>query len=109
MAPYHLCQYHPRCIFLSGFPTKIWYDILICRTRTKYPAHIILIELITLIRQCLVDTNYEAAHYPAVSSLLLSSLSGPDVLLSTWLPSIISQSPYLEVRDNVHTNQRRKL
>jgi hypothetical protein len=66
----HLRLDLPRGIFPSIFRTKILYALLIFPMRATCLAHLILIDLITLIIFCEGSTNYKAPHYAVFSGLL---------------------------------------
>jgi hypothetical protein len=66
----HLRLGLPTGLSRSGFPTKILYVFTIAQMPATCPAHLILLDLITLINQ-VKRTNYEAPHYP-VSNLKYS-------------------------------------
>jgi hypothetical protein len=45
----HLCMGLPGGLFLSGFPTKTVYTLLLSPIRATCPIHLILLDLITLL------------------------------------------------------------
>ena len=79
----HLCLGLPSGFFPSGFPTNILYTPLLSPIRATFPAHLILLSLITL---TILGEEYRSLS-SSLCSLLHSpitlSLLGPNVLLST--------------------------
>jgi hypothetical protein len=94
----HLCVSLQNGPFPSGFPTKILYAFLTSPMRATWPAHLILLNLITLMER----TSYEAPHYAIFSSLPSLPPSKVRIFSLTTCsqtPSILCFS--LSVRDQV--------
>jgi len=84
-----------------SFQTKILYEFLIPPTRETYPAHIILLEMITIIT---LGEAYNLCSPSLCSHLQTSATScllGPNILLSTMFSNILNQCSSLSVRDQV--------
>jgi len=102
----HLCG-----LFLSGFPTKTMYTLLLTPLRVTYPAHFILFDFIT--RTILGE------QYRSLSSSLCSffvflcylALLDTNILLSTLFSNTLSLRSSLIVSDQIshHTKQQAKL
>ena len=79
----HLRLGLPNCFFPSGFHTKPLYTPLLSPLRSTCPTHLILFELITRI---ILSEEYRSLSSSLCSFLhspVTSSLSGPNILLST--------------------------
>jgi len=75
LLPSHLRLGLPSGLFPSGFPTKILYASLISPIRVTWPAHLILLDLITLSifgEACKLWSSSLSSllHSPVTSSLL---------------------------------------
>jgi len=96
------------CLFPSRFSTKISYTFLIAPIRATYLAHLILLELITLI---IFGEAYKLRRSSLCSLLqppVTSSLSVPTILLSTLFSNILSLRSSLSMRDQVAQDTRRQ-
>jgi len=87
---YHLCLSRPSGVFPSGFSTKILYAFLITPMLAKCPAHLILLDLITL---TIFPEAYELWSLSPNSSHL-----GPNILLSTLFSDILKLCFFLSKR-----------
>jgi hypothetical protein len=79
----HLCLGLPSWIFPPSFPTNIFYAVSICPMRATWPAHLILLDLITLI---VIDEANKLRSSSLCSVLqppATSSLLGSNIPLST--------------------------
>jgi hypothetical protein len=101
----------PSGLFPSGFPTNILYPFLFSSIRAKWPAHLILLDLIILLYLAR-STSYEAPRYAVYSNLLSLHLSSVQILFSTpcsqtpsvYVPRLISETMF-----RTHTEQQAKL
>ena len=81
----HLCLGLRSSIFLSGFPSKSLYTTLLSPTRASFPAHPILLDLITRI--------ISGEQYRSLNSSC-SFLNSP--VISSFLGRNIPQHPLLK-------------
>jgi hypothetical protein len=81
----HLRLDLPSGLFLSGLPTKTLYTPLLSPIHATFPAHLILLDLIT---RTIFGEEYRSLSSSMCSFLhspLTSSLLDPNILLSTLL------------------------
>jgi hypothetical protein len=81
----HLHLGLPSGLFLLGFPTKTLYTPLLSPIHATFPAHHILLDLIT---RTIFGEEYRSLSSSICSFLhspLTSSVLGPNILLSTLL------------------------
>jgi hypothetical protein len=97
----HLRLGFPSGHIPSGFPTKTLYAPLFSPISAIYPAHIIILNVIT--RKKFGEENrslsYSLCSFPHFSVTL--SLLGPYILLSTLLSNTLSLRSSLNVRDQI--------
>ena len=104
----HLRLHHPSGLFPSGFPTKTLYTSLFSPIHAMYPAHLILLDLIT---QIIYDEEYRSLsssccrllHSPVTWFLL-----HPNKLLITLLPNTLSLHSSLNVSDQVSPTRKKQ-
>jgi hypothetical protein len=97
----HLRLRLPRGLLPSGFPTKILQNLLPSPMRATCPVHIILLDLICLMKsggeyKLCSSPLYNFLHSPVISCLL-----GPNFLLNTLLSNTFSLCSSFNVRDQV--------
>jgi len=98
---FHLCLGLPSGVFPSGFPTKILYTPLLSPIHAIFPPHLILLDLIT---RKILGEQYRSLSSTLCSfcySLVISSLLGPNILLSTLFSTILSLHSSLNVSEQV--------
>ena len=110
--PSHFLKIHLNITFLSkpessewslsfSFPTKTLYAPPLSPVRATCPAHLILLDLITWI---IFSKKYRSLSSPLCSFLhspIISSLLGPNILLSTLISNTLSLQSSLSVSDHV--------
>jgi len=96
-----LCLGFRSCLFLSCFPTKTLYALILSPIRATCRTHHILLDFITLITS---GGEYKSGSYsvfgflqPSVTSFLL----GPSIFLSTLFLNAISLCSSLNMRNQV--------
>jgi len=97
----HLRLGLPSGLFPSGFPTKTLHTPLLSPLRSTCPAHFILLDFIT---RTLFGDPYRSLGFSLCSFLYLpvtSSLSAPNILLSTLFSSTLSLRSSRNVGDQV--------
>ena len=97
----HLSLGLPSGLFPSGSPTKILYIHLLSSIRATCPAHFILLDSIT---RKIFGEQYRSLSSSLCSFLhssVISSLLGPNILLSTLLSNTLSLRSSLNVNDQV--------
>ena len=106
----HLLEIHPNIThpstprspqwFSSCLPNKILHVLFLSPIRATCPAHLILLDLITLIFR----EQYKSQSYSLCSLLqspVTTSLLGPNISLSTLFSDTLSPSSSLNVPDQV--------
>jgi hypothetical protein len=96
----HLRLGLPSGLFPSGFLTKTLYAFLFSPNRATCPAHFILFNLIFLI---IFGKDYKLWRTSLCSFLQppVTSLFGPNILLSTLFSNTLSLCSSLNVRDQL--------
>ena len=86
----HLRMGLPSGLFLSGFPTKTLYTLLLYPIRAKCPAHHFLLDLIT---RTILGEEYRSLSFSLCSFLhfcVTLYLLGLNILLSTLFSNTLS-------------------
>ena len=94
----------PSGLFPSGFPTKTLYTPLLSFIRATWPAHLIILYLIT--RKILGEEcrSLSSSLRSFLHSTLTSSPLGPNILLSTLFSNTLSLRSSFSVSDQVSHN-----
>jgi hypothetical protein len=80
---YYLPTGLPSVLFPSGLPTKIFYAFLMSPIRVTCPAHLILLDFITLIVLVEAYKSWSSSLRSLLQSVVPPSPLGPNILLST--------------------------
>jgi hypothetical protein len=107
----HLCLGHPIGLFRSGFPTKTQYIPVLSLIRAISPAHLILLDLIN---RTIFGEEYRSISSSLCSFLhspVLSSFSGPNILLNTYSQTQPASGPpsTWTTKFHTHTKHTRKI
>ena len=97
----HLLLVLLRKLFHSGFLTKTLYTSLLSPIRAKCSAHLILLDLITRITFGEEYRSWSSSLCSSLHPAVVSSLLGPNIILSTLFSSILSLCSSLNLRDQV--------
>jgi hypothetical protein len=97
----HLSLGLPSSLFPSGFQTKILYAFIVSPMRTTRLAHLILLDLIILIIFVEDYKPCSSSLYSFLRPPVTSSLSGPNILLSTLFSDTLNLCSSLNVKDLV--------
>jgi len=97
----HLRLGLPSSLFSSGFQTKILYAFLTFPIRAICPVHLILLDLATLIILGEMYTLCNSSLCSLLQPPATSSLSEPNILLSTLFSNTLSLCSSLSLRDQV--------
>jgi len=89
LSPY-ICLRLLSGLFLSFFLTKILSPFLICLLCVTWPAHLIILDLITLFGEAYKLQSFSLCN--VLQPCATSSLLGPYVLLSTLFSNTVSES-----------------
>jgi len=98
---FHLHMGLPSGLFPSGFHTKTLYKPLLSPIRATWPAHLILLYLIT---RTIFGEQYRSLSFSLCSFLhspVTSSLLGPNILLKTPFSYTLSLHFSLNISDQV--------
>jgi len=96
-----LCLGFRSCLFLSCFPTKTLYALILSPIHVTRPTHHVLLDFVTLITS---GGEYKSESYsgfgflePSVTSFLL----GPSIFLSTLLLNAFSLCSSLNMGNHI--------
>ena len=96
----HLCLGLPSGLLPSGFPTKTLYISPLTPIHATCPTHLIL----HFITQRILGEQYRSLSSSLCSflhSLVISSLLGPNILLSTLFSNTLSVCSFISISDKV--------
>ena len=97
----HLRLGLPSGLFPPSIPTKTLYTPLVSTLRATCPAHLILLDLITRIIFGEEYRSLSSSLRSLLHSSVISSLLGPNIVLSTPFSNILSLCPSLNLSDHV--------
>ena len=97
----HLSSAIPSGLFSSGIPTKTLYAAVVFDICTKWPVHLILIDLIT---QIIFEEEYRSwssSLCGLLHSPVISSPSAPNTFLCTLFSNTLNLRSSLDVSDQL--------
>jgi len=108
-----ILPYIPRCsshLFLAGFSTKIPFAFLFCPMHTTYPAHLLVLNLMTLIicgKELKKNMKFFIRQFSPASMLLPSSQTQMSCSAHhSWTPSVYRLPLTCKNKFYTHTKQQ---